>query len=102
MYIYAINDKAEIRAYLCNGINPRKTLRFNMFGSLVSVILTYDEELEEVYLIRCAGIRAYYYDFNEAVSELERIFDVLYQLDMDEHMDCDDEMQAAPVYAYGI
>lgn len=74
---YEITNKSDIRKYIINGINPGKTLRFSIAGNAVDISLRYDDELEEVYIRECHGLKKLYYTFENLAADLERLFDIL-------------------------
>lgn len=74
---YEITNKSDIRNYIINGINPGKTLYFNIADNDVNVSLRFDDELEEVYIRECHGLKKLYYTFESLISDLERLFDTL-------------------------
>ena len=75
MMTYEITNKAQIRDYICRGINPGKTLHFIMFGEPVKVTLALDNEMELVYRLAYAGQRKAYHDFEKLIHNIESFFD---------------------------
>lgn len=63
--------------YLANGIAPRKTLNFDIFDEKVSVTLTYNSELEEVFILKTTCLKKCYYRYEKLVADLKRLFDAL-------------------------
>ena len=77
MSTHKINSKTDIRYFLANGLAPRKTLDFDIFGEKVSVTLTYDDEMEDVFILRTTVLKKRYYDFNRLIVDLNKLYDAL-------------------------
>ncbi len=99
MYNYKIINKEDVRKYICNGMTMCKTLHLDFFGEIIDITLTRDEEFETIYIVKDFASKKIFREedeFEKMISYLETVFDVLYQQDMDEHMDCDE----MPEYIY--
>lgn len=76
MLYYDITDKSDIRKYIINGITPGKTLYFKIADTPVSVTLSHDSELDEVYIRKCHGLKTLHYSFESLVKDMESLFDL--------------------------
>lgn len=78
MTIYTIRNKDELKKLIVNGISPRKTLAFDIFGYIVTVTLTYDSEMELIFVVDngCNGKKSYYEnEWEKFTAYLDMLFD---------------------------